>query len=81
MKKASLLPSDPATPVIPVLVYGHQWPAGSQCSATLLQCLVDSALWKITYQELTFRIRGVEEGKREKYRRGRKEVRKKKKVY
>lgn len=38
------------------------WPAGSQCSSTLLQCLVDSALWKITHQELTFRIR-------EKYRR------------
>lgn len=47
---------DPATPVIPGLVYGRQWPAGSQHSATLLQRLVDSAEWEITHQELTFRI-------------------------
>ncbi|KAF3696499.1 hypothetical protein EXN66_Car012177 [Channa argus] len=49
---------DPATPVIPALVYGHQWPARSQCSTTLLQCLVDSAEWEITHQELTFSIWG-----------------------
>ncbi|KAI3356671.1 hypothetical protein L3Q82_003357 [Scortum barcoo] len=47
---------DPATPVIPGLVYGRQWPAGSQRSAALLQRLVDSAEWEITHQELTFRI-------------------------
>lgn len=46
------------TPVIPGLVYGRQWPARSQSSATLLQRLVDSAEWEITHQELTFRIRG-----------------------
>ncbi|KAK2850988.1 hypothetical protein Q5P01_007264 [Channa striata] len=49
---------DPATPVIPGLVYGHQWPARSQCSTTLLQRLVDSAEWEITHQELTFKIWG-----------------------
>lgn len=49
---------DPATPVIPGLVYGRQWPAGSQRSATLLKRLVDSAEWEITHQELTFRIWG-----------------------
>lgn len=49
---------DPATPVIPSLVYERQWPAGSQLSATLLRCLVDSAEWEITHQELTFRIWG-----------------------
>lgn len=49
---------DPATPVIPGLVYGRQWPAGSQRSATLFQRLVDSAEWEITHQELTFRIWG-----------------------
>lgn len=69
---------DPATPVIPGLVYGHQWPAGSQCSSTLLQCLVDSAQWKITHQELTFKIRGVEGGKEKKHRRGEEERGKKK---
>lgn len=45
---------DPATPVSPGLVYGHQRTLGSQRSVTLVQRLLDSAEREIGRQELTF---------------------------